>query len=223
MSVNIVAPTAQRSVCALTSLALPIACSGAMYAGVPSRAPVCVLVPLVASRSLAIPKSRTLTDPSRVRKRFCGFRSRWTIPFSLAAERTSRSPCAIASTISAGMRLPRFSQSASSVAPSRSSMTRKADPSSATSSSRTATEPGWFTVLATYPSRRKRPRMVSRIDEIRVEHLDRELLPVSMRCDVDRGHPAHTEDLVEAILSPEHAPDACFGQALDVVFERLHW
>ena len=41
--------------------------------------------------SFARPKSRILTRPSFVRKRFSGFRSRWTIPFSCAAA----SPCAI--------------------------------------------------------------------------------------------------------------------------------
>ena len=39
----------------------------------------------------ASPKSRILTRPSFVRKRFSGLRSRWTIPFSCAAPR----PCAI--------------------------------------------------------------------------------------------------------------------------------
>ena len=41
--------------------------------------------------SLARPKSRILTRPSRVTKRFSGLRSRWTIPRSCAAA----SPCAI--------------------------------------------------------------------------------------------------------------------------------
>ncbi len=39
----------------------------------------------LAGESLARPKSRILTRPSLVTKRFSGFRSRWTIPFSWAA------------------------------------------------------------------------------------------------------------------------------------------
>src|SRR6266566_7406521 len=40
--------------------------------------------------SLAKPKSRIFTRPSRVTKIFSGFRSRWTIPFSCAAARPRR-------------------------------------------------------------------------------------------------------------------------------------
>ena len=40
-----------------------------------------------ASILFARPKSRIFTWPSRVTKRFSGFRSRWTMPFSWAAER----------------------------------------------------------------------------------------------------------------------------------------
>ena len=36
----------------------------------------------LGSVSLARPKSRILTLPSAVTKRFSGFRSRWTMPFS---------------------------------------------------------------------------------------------------------------------------------------------
>ena len=43
--------------------------------------------PLSGRVSLASPKSRIFIRPSEVRKRFSGFRSRWTIPFSCAAAR----------------------------------------------------------------------------------------------------------------------------------------
>lgn len=42
--------------------------------------------------SFARPKSRIFGRPSRVTKTFSGFRSRWTIPFSWAAERPSAHP-----------------------------------------------------------------------------------------------------------------------------------
>ena len=72
-----VAPTAQRSVRASTSVHFPRACSGGMYEGVPMAAPVCVSPPSPdASARRAMPKSRTLTLPSRVRNRFAGLMSR---------------------------------------------------------------------------------------------------------------------------------------------------
>ena len=49
--------------------------SGAMYATVPPR----TLVPL-SCVSIARPKSDSTTRPSPIRSRFCGVRSRWTIP-----------------------------------------------------------------------------------------------------------------------------------------------
>ena len=59
-----------------------IACSGAMYVGVPTvvpvavkNAPVCIFVV-----ALAIPKSAIFTRPSAVTITFSGFRSRCTIP-----------------------------------------------------------------------------------------------------------------------------------------------
>jgi hypothetical protein len=56
--------------------------------------------------SLARPKSRIFTWPSRVMKRFSGFRSRWMMPFARAPRRgrarsawRSRSPCAAGSAL----------------------------------------------------------------------------------------------------------------------------
>ncbi|MFT3769345.1 MAG: hypothetical protein QM820_28235 [Minicystis sp.] len=72
-SVNIVAPTDQRSVRPSTSCHFAAACSGGMNAGVPIVAPLTVVVAL---RSLmrASPKSKTFTTPSLVRKMFSGLR-----------------------------------------------------------------------------------------------------------------------------------------------------
>ena len=74
-------PKAKTSVAHETELASPKACSGAMYAGVPSIMPVGVtsLPP-----SWASPKSTTLTNSSSApafcsKKMFAGFKSRWSI------------------------------------------------------------------------------------------------------------------------------------------------
>jgi hypothetical protein len=71
-------------------------------------------------------------------------------PFACAAASTSRSASAIDTTSASGTPSPYFAERASSGAPSRSSsITMNALPSSATSSSSTATALGWFTVFAT--------------------------------------------------------------------------
>ena len=70
------------------------ACSGDMYAGVPSMLPVRVLCmsPPLLDTSFAIPKSRILittgvrAEPSVARNRLSGLRSRWTMPRSWAAD-----------------------------------------------------------------------------------------------------------------------------------------
>ena len=76
-----------------------------------------------ADAALARPKSRIFTRPSDVTKRFSGFRSRWTIPFSCAAA----SPCAICIPYSKALRcgIGPSSSRWRSVSPSRSSMTRR--------------------------------------------------------------------------------------------------
>jgi len=77
-----ITPSAQTSDCASTSSAE--SCSGDMYAGVPMKASVAVSGVSSPRVAFAIPKSSTLTMgvPSNVlvRKRFDGFRSRWTMP-----------------------------------------------------------------------------------------------------------------------------------------------
>ena len=64
-----VAPTAQRSVCLSTRSQRARACSGAMKAGVPITEPTRVPPPplcMAPSRTLAMPKSRTLSILSLV-------------------------------------------------------------------------------------------------------------------------------------------------------------
>ena len=99
------APNEKRSV--RWSSSSPRACSGDMYATVPSATPVLVKrsvsppmvgpaetpTPSTARRglgtSLANPKSNTLACPRAVTKMFAGLRSRWIIPNSWAASRPS--------------------------------------------------------------------------------------------------------------------------------------
>ena len=56
----------------------PRACSGAMYAGVPTTDPV--RVRSAASARLASPKSATFAVPAASNSTLAGFRSRWTTP-----------------------------------------------------------------------------------------------------------------------------------------------
>jgi hypothetical protein len=72
--VNIVAPTAQRSVRPSTSSQRARACSGAMKAGVPMTMPACVEVRRASARSktLAMPKSSTFKLPALVMKQVLG-------------------------------------------------------------------------------------------------------------------------------------------------------
>ena len=76
-------------------MSLPIACSGAMYGGVPTVVPVAVANSPVCDAwvvALAIPKSAILMPPSGVTIRFSGLRSRCTMPRCSAAARPPRSP-----------------------------------------------------------------------------------------------------------------------------------
>ncbi len=75
-----------------------MACSGAMYVGVPTVVPVAVSMCTCEAWpiALAMPKSATLTLPWRVSSRFSGLRSRCTMPrawaWSSAASRPSSTP-----------------------------------------------------------------------------------------------------------------------------------
>jgi hypothetical protein len=105
-----------------------------MYPGVPSTPPVLVDDPLglmVGSNrprdavtgvvALAMPKSRSFTCPVRVRKTLSGLRSRWTMPWPLAAARAWAICTAHSSAWATGTG-PRLSRSRS-VSPWRSSVT----------------------------------------------------------------------------------------------------
>ena len=70
--------------------ACPAPCPGSVRDAVGGCVPV---AGSSARVSLARPKSRIFTRPSRVTKMFSGFRSRWTIPFSCAAA-SPRAICA---------------------------------------------------------------------------------------------------------------------------------
>ena len=86
-----IAPSANTSVRSSTSVCWPVACSGAMYCGVPSSVLSCVLT-VCEPRIFEMPKSRTFAISSirpstslGTRKMLCGFRSRWTMPSRFAA------------------------------------------------------------------------------------------------------------------------------------------
>ncbi len=128
------APSAYWSVRAVISAAHH--CSGAMYAGVPSGAPVAVSfigsAPGSGVSTLAMPKSSTRirggrAAPSgpatRSRKTLSGLRSRWTTPAWCAAARASAISRVIRQA-SAGASRPRRWSAARSDSPSRSDITR---------------------------------------------------------------------------------------------------
>ena len=58
----------------------PRACSGERYWAVPMTAAVWVMVAEVSATARAMPKSITLTYPSRVSMTLAGLMSRWTMP-----------------------------------------------------------------------------------------------------------------------------------------------
>ena len=79
-----ITPTEYRSVHGPISCA--IACSGAMYAGVPTAMPVAVwnIVTRSSASARAMPKSAIFTRPSTLTSRFSGLRSRCTTPAACA-------------------------------------------------------------------------------------------------------------------------------------------
>ena len=100
------------------STALPRACSGLMYAAVPSIMPTPVIIagdvivgdavasmrpPLAGSSAFANPKSSTFTVPSGRTLIFAGFRSRWMMPCSWAASSASAICFAMGSASSTGI------------------------------------------------------------------------------------------------------------------------
>ena len=133
-------PNAQMSL--RLSTALPRACSGLMYAAVPSSTPTPVIIAGdvivgdavasmvradVGSSAFARPKSSTFTVPSGRTFTLAGFRSRWMMPCSCAASSASAICLAIGNASSTGIG-PCAMRSAS-VGPSTSSMTSACTPS----------------------------------------------------------------------------------------------
>ena len=98
----------------------PCACSGEKYAGVPITEEVCGAVASDCSR--AIPKSMTLTAPSRVTITLAGLMSRCTMPWACAA---ASAPAILSpsSTACIGVGLPPPARNDASVRPSMYSIT----------------------------------------------------------------------------------------------------
>ena len=86
-------------------------CSGDMYEGVPSTAPVCVSSD---APMRAMPKSATLTRPPASRIRLAGLMSRCTTPCACAWSSASRISPMMRATSGSGKRSPRSKQSRSS-------------------------------------------------------------------------------------------------------------
>ncbi len=93
-------PSAYQSASGPT--ALPVACSGAMYAGVPTA-----LASVSCSESISktSPKSSSTTRPSVVTRTFDGFTSRCTLPAAWSAE-SPRATCRNASRSRTSLKLP---------------------------------------------------------------------------------------------------------------------
>ena len=106
-----------------------------------------------SSRSLASPKSSTLSRPSGVSITFSGFRSRCRIPWRCAAATASVSP--IASDRKRSVAKPRAGIALLSVSPSTYSIVRKRIPS-ASSIECSITMPGWLSEATARASRSKR-------------------------------------------------------------------
>jgi len=129
---NSTQPNAQMSARRSTGLAL--ACSGDIYAAVPSSTPSCVAIRLLVgdlemsivemspSSALARPKSRIFTVSSAATFMLAGFRSRWMIPRSCAYS-TASAICRATRTDSSTGIGPALTRSAS-VGPSTNSITR---------------------------------------------------------------------------------------------------
>ena len=105
-----------------STVASPVACSGLMYAGVPSATPVSVSVsPPAALTARATPKSATRACPDSNRM-FSGLMSRCTTPASCARPSAPPTSRTIRITSATGSFPSRFSRSRS-VAPSTYGMT----------------------------------------------------------------------------------------------------
>ena len=127
-------------------------CSGARYPAVPSTVPgaVSASAPVVD----AIPKSETCTLPSSSRRRFAGFTSRWTTPFSCARSIATAACSSQASAVPRGIR-PRCMRS-NTEPPSRYSMTMSGRPRCSATSKTLTTFGAAESRAAASASRRKR-------------------------------------------------------------------
>jgi hypothetical protein len=106
-----------------------MACSGAMYTGVPITAPVAVRRTLLSVdwMNLEIPKSMILTKSGKSgfcsKNTFSGFMSRWMMPLAWAADRPRRT-CRTIGTARAAAMGPVASAMSARLIPTRSSITR---------------------------------------------------------------------------------------------------
>ena len=117
----VTAPSAYTSARA-SMVRSPIACSGAMYCGVPSDRPVCVMrCPPALCTARAMPKSATTARPDCSRM-FSGLMSRCTTPFEWASDKASATSCAMRSASAIGSWRSRSSR-ARSVSPVTSGIT----------------------------------------------------------------------------------------------------
>ena len=121
-----ITPIAHTSAPGPTNLAPPRACSGAMYAGVPMTAPVCVRS--APPPRLASPKSATFSTPAASRRTFPGFRSRWTMPSAWAAP-TPAAICPIRPAATAGATRPASRPRSARVPPGQNSRAMYGRPS----------------------------------------------------------------------------------------------
>ena len=149
------------------STGFPSACSGDMYATVPTMRPWPVR-PVAArvvsppdaaasiSRSLARPKSSTFTCPDSVTITLAGLRSRWVMPRCCAAAIASAIAAPTVRIRSSGR--PSAGMRSASVRPSTSSIVRNSRPS-ASSTEWIVTMFGWFSAAAARASRSKRSRL----------------------------------------------------------------
>jgi len=151
---NATAARAYRSARASTS-PRPLACSGAMYAGVPTANPLCVISVSPASSARATPKSVTSQRPVGSSRRMLeGLMSRCTTPRAWAKAKALPT-CRSRSCSEVWSSDPRRARCCSSVSPSMSGITRYAR-SSRASNSNTWTMCGCERCAASAASRRKR-------------------------------------------------------------------
>jgi hypothetical protein len=156
------APNAHTSVAGLVFF--PIACSGAMYSGVPKTWPVTVSFSTGASPSAAsspaMPKSSSRSPSGmpgeRVQSRFSGFRSRWITPRVWASASTPAMG-RISATARAGSIGPSRRRSAERLSPSTNSSARYGRASSRRPNASTRTAAGWAMAAPARASRSKRP------------------------------------------------------------------